>query len=53
MAFNLAEQGEGLGAFLTAIEDPVTNFILALVFIGAIAGLVGAIVFVIRKAMKK
>lgn len=56
MAFNftgfLTDVGNGLGAFLGAIQEPLVYFILVLGIGGAIAGIVWAIVDRIKKGMK-
>ena len=56
MAFNftgfLTDIGNGLGAFLTAIQEPLVYFILVLGIGGAIGSLIYAIVHRVRKGMK-
>lgn len=55
MAFNftgfLTDIGNGLGAFLNAIQEPLIYFILVLGIGGAIAGLIYAIVERVKKGM--
>lgn len=55
MAFSftdfLTDIGNGLGAFLTAIQEPLIYFILVLGIGGAIAGLIYAIVGRVKKGM--
>jgi len=53
MAFNLSETGEQLGGFLTALQDPLPQFILAMGLAIAIISLVMAIVYVIKKTVEK
>ena len=56
MVFNftgfLTDIGGGLGAFLTAIQEPVVYFILTLGIGGAIAGFIYAIVERVKGGMK-
>jgi len=56
MAFDfttfLTDVGNGLGGFLTAIQEPVVYFILVLGIGGAIAGIIYAIVDRIKVGMK-
>jgi len=51
MTVNLTEKGTELGAFLDAIESPLTSFLFALGIVFAILGLVWAIVNVIGKSV--
>lgn len=55
MAFNftgfLSDLGNGLGAFLNAIQEPVVYFVLVLGIGGSIAGLIYAIVHRVKKGM--
>ena len=53
MAINetLLEAGQGLGGFLTAIQDPVINIVLALGIIGGILAIFYGIASVIRRAV--
>ena len=56
MVFNftgfLTDVGNGLGGFLSAIQEPVVYFILVLGIGGAIAGIIYAIVDKIKEGMK-
>lgn len=47
----LLEAGTGLGGFLTAIQDPVINIVLALGIIGGILAIFYGIASVIRRAV--
>jgi hypothetical protein len=47
----LTEAGVGLGAFLTAIQNPVVNIVLALGIIGGILAIFYGIASVIRRAV--
>jgi hypothetical protein len=49
----LTDVGSGLGAFLSAIQDPVVNFVLILGIIGGILSIFMAIAYVVRNALKK
>jgi len=56
MTFNftafLTDIGNGLGGFLSAIQEPLIYFILVLGIGGAIAGIIYAIVDRIKHGMK-
>lgn len=47
----LAEAGQGLGAFLSAIQSPVVDIVLALGIIGGILAIFYGIASVIRRAV--
>jgi hypothetical protein len=47
----LTEAGTGLGSFLTAIQNPVVNIVLALGIIGGILAIFYGIASVIRRAV--
>lgn len=47
----LTDIGNGLGAFLNAIQEPVVYFLLVLGIGGAIAGLIYAIVSRVKKGL--
>jgi len=47
----LGDIGGGLGAFLSAIQEPLVYFLLVLGIGGAIAGLIYAIVHRVKKGM--
>ena len=47
----LQEAGAGLGGFLTAIQDPVVNIVLALGIIGGILAIFYGIASVIKRAV--
>lgn len=47
----LLEAGTGLGGFLTAIQNPVINIVLALGIIGGILAIFYGIASVIRRAV--
>lgn len=47
----LTEAGVGLGSFLTAIQNPVVNIVLALGIIGGILAIFYGIASVIRRAV--
>lgn len=49
----LTDVGTGLGNFLSAIQDPVVNFVLILGIIGGILSIFMAIAYVIKKALNK
>lgn len=51
MAINLTEKGEEVGGFLTALKDPLSDFLLAIGFVGAILALIVAIVVVIIRSV--
>ena len=56
MAFNftgfLTDVGNGLGAFLTAIQEPLVYFVLVLGIGGSIAAIIYAIVDKIKTGVK-
>ena len=47
----LLEAGQGLGGFLTAIQNPVINIVLALGIIGGILAIFYGIASVIKRAV--
>ena len=47
----LTDVGNGLGAFLTAIQEPLIYFILVLGIGGAVAGIMYAVIDRIKKGM--
>jgi hypothetical protein len=51
IADTLTEAGSGLGSFLTAIQNPVVNIVLALGIIGGILAIFYGIASVIRRAV--
>jgi hypothetical protein len=51
IADTLTEAGDGLGSFLTAIQNPVVNIVLALGIIGGILAIFYGIASVIRRAV--
>jgi len=57
MALNItstfADLGTGIGGLLTALASPLGDFMLNLGIVGAILGLVGAIIVVIKRKMTK
>lgn len=56
MAFNftdfLTDVGNGLGAFLSAIQEPLVYFVLVLGIGGGIGAIIYAVVDRIKKGMK-
>ena len=49
MSVNLTEQGTNLAGFLTAVGEPLGDFIFSLGIVVAILGVVTAIIFLVRK----
>jgi len=47
----LSETGTGIGEFAEGARQPLGKFILFLALIGAIVGLVVAVIFVIKKSL--
>lgn len=49
MAVNLTEQGTNLAGFLTAVGEPLGDFIFSLGVVIAILGVVTSIIFLIKR----